>query len=55
MLINVTVMLTYGFNADPDLDQAFYLYADADPDPGSQINAYPCESEYWTDFKVTKS
>ncbi len=30
------------FNADPDPDPAFYLYAE--PDPGSQINADPCGS-----------
>jgi hypothetical protein len=31
-----------GFNAD--LDPAFYLHANADPDPGSQTNADPCGS-----------
>jgi hypothetical protein len=30
-----------GFNADPDLDQAFDLNADPDPDPWSQTNADP--------------
>ncbi len=37
-----------------DLDQgaAVYLNPDPDPDPGSQINADPCESGSWSDFKV---
>ncbi len=30
-----------GFNADPDLDQAFNCHTNPDPDPGSQTNADP--------------
>jgi hypothetical protein len=30
-----------GFNADPDLDQAFYRNVDPEPDPGNQTNADP--------------
>jgi hypothetical protein len=39
---------------EPDLNPAFYLKADPDPDPGSQTNADPCGSRSWSDFKVTK-
>jgi hypothetical protein len=57
MPVNVTVMLKgsqavlwirIGFNADPDLDQAFDVNADADSDPGSQINEDPCGSGSWS-------
>ncbi len=33
------LLISIGFNADPDPDPAFYL--NADPDPGSQTNADP--------------
>ncbi len=60
MLINVTVMWTLqavlwiriGFNADPDLDQAFDLNADPDPDPWSQTNADPDIGQTWRSKKV---
>ncbi len=36
--IGTLMWILIGFNADPDMDLAFYL--NADPDPGSQTNAY---------------
>jgi hypothetical protein len=32
-----------GLTADPDQDPAFYF--NADPDPGSQTNANPCDPD----------
>ncbi len=32
-----------GFNADPDMDQAFYL--NTEPDPGSQTNAVQIQAD----------
>ena len=39
-----------GFNADPDLDPAFYL--NADPDIGSQTNADPYPDQTLPSQKV---
>jgi hypothetical protein len=51
------LLVRIGFNVDPDpnLDPAFYLIADPNPDPnlGSQTNADPRGSGSWSDFKGT--
>jgi hypothetical protein len=49
---NAVLLVRISINADPD--PAFYLNADPDSNPESQINANPCGSGSWSDFKVTK-
>ncbi len=35
--------------------QLFYLNANSEPDIGSQTNADPSGSGFWSDYKVTKA
>jgi hypothetical protein len=48
------VWILIGFDADPDMDLAFYL--NGDPDPGSLTNAFPYTgqtlSSQRVDFKI---